>query len=118
MLLFTKFILISAKNSNAIVCDIFNINVCEILNKTQFLCPKIQYGSLFIIIIWHQYLYCVQYKLMYAILRIFLAEISPTFDKISIFVSMATTEAPWLLGMFQLLILEGYGPTNFLFSLY
>ena len=48
MLLFTKFRLISAKNSNAIVCDIFNINLCEILNKNQFLCPKIQYGSLFI----------------------------------------------------------------------
>ena len=48
MLLFTKFRLISAKNSNAIECDIFNINLCEILNKNQFLCPKIQYGSLFI----------------------------------------------------------------------
>ena len=34
MLLFTKFRLISAKNSNAIMCDIFNINLCEILNKT------------------------------------------------------------------------------------
>ena len=22
-------------------CDIFNINLCEILNKNQFLCPKI-----------------------------------------------------------------------------
>ena len=31
----------------------------------------------------------------------------PTFDKIYIFVSMATMEAPWMLGMFQLLILEG-----------
>ena len=48
MLLFTKFRLISAKNSNAIVCDVFNINLCEILNKNQFLCPKIQYDSLFI----------------------------------------------------------------------
>ena len=38
---------------------------------------------------------------------IFLAEISPTFDKINVFVSMATMEAPWMLGMFQLLILEG-----------
>ena len=45
MLIFTKFRLILAKNSNAIVCDIFNINVCEILNKNQFLCPKIKYGS-------------------------------------------------------------------------
>ena len=48
MLLFTKFRLISGKISNAIVCDIFNINLCEILNKNQFLCPKIQYDSLFI----------------------------------------------------------------------
>ena len=48
MLLFTKFRLISAKNSNAIVCDIFNIILCEILNKNQFECPKIQNGSLFI----------------------------------------------------------------------
>ena len=48
MLIFTRFRLISAKNSNAIVCDIFNINLCEILNKNQFSCPKIQYGSLFI----------------------------------------------------------------------
>ena len=49
MLLFTKFRLISTKNSiNAIVCDIFNINLYEILNKNQFLCPKIQYDSLFI----------------------------------------------------------------------
>ena len=48
MLLFTKLRLISANNSNAIVSDIFNINLCEILNKNQFLCPKIQYDSLFI----------------------------------------------------------------------
>ena len=48
MLLLTKFMLISTKNSNAIVCDIFNINLCEIFNKNQFLCPKIQYDSLFI----------------------------------------------------------------------
>ena len=48
MLFFTKFRLISIKNSNAIVCDFFNINLCEILNKNQFLCPKMQYGSLFI----------------------------------------------------------------------
>ena len=48
MLLFTKFRLISAKNSNAIICDIFNINLREILNKNHFLCPKIQYGSLVI----------------------------------------------------------------------
>ena len=33
MLLFTKFRLISAKHSNASMCDIFNINLCEILNK-------------------------------------------------------------------------------------
>ena len=46
MLLFTKFRLISAKNSNAIVCDIFNIYLCEILNKDQFLSPKIQYSAL------------------------------------------------------------------------
>ena len=46
--LFTKFMLISAKHSSAIVCDIFNINLCEVLNKNQFLCPKIQYDSLFI----------------------------------------------------------------------
>ena len=37
MLLFTKFKLISAKNSNAIMCDIFNINLSEILNKIIFL---------------------------------------------------------------------------------
>ena len=48
MLLFTKVRLMSAKNANAIVCDIFNLNLCEILNKNQFLYPKIQYGSLFI----------------------------------------------------------------------
>ena len=48
MLLFTKFGLILAKNSNAIMCDIFNINLCEILNKNYFLCPMIQYKSLFI----------------------------------------------------------------------
>ena len=48
MLFLTKFRLISAKNSNAIVCDIFNINLCEILNKNLFLCPEIQYDSLFI----------------------------------------------------------------------
>ena len=47
MLLFTKFRLFSAQNS-AILCDIFNINVCEILNKNQFLCPKKQYGLLLI----------------------------------------------------------------------
>ena len=38
----------------------------------------------------------------------FLAEIKLNLVKISIFVSMATMEAMWLLGMFQLLILEGY----------
>ena len=32
MQLFTKFRLISARNSNAIMCDIFYINLCEILN--------------------------------------------------------------------------------------
>ena len=48
MLLFTKFRLISAKNSNAIMCDIFNINLCEILNKNLFLYLMIQYVSLFI----------------------------------------------------------------------
>ena len=104
MLLFTKFRLISAKNSNAILCDIFNINLCEILNQNNFYvlrCSTVRYLS----IIWHQHLNCVQYKLH---LEIFLAEISPTFDKISTFVSMAPMEAPWLLGMFQLLILEGY----------
>ena len=29
--------LISAKNSNDIMCDIFNINLCEILNKNNFM---------------------------------------------------------------------------------
>ena len=52
MLIFTKSRLISAKNSNAnrmlFVFDIFNINLCDILNKNQFLCPKIHYFSLFI----------------------------------------------------------------------
>ena len=48
MLFFTKFRSISAKNSNAIVCDILNLNLCEILNKNHFSCPKIQYDSLFI----------------------------------------------------------------------
>ena len=48
MLLFTKFRFISDKNSNAIVCDIYNMNLCQILNKNQFLCPMIQYDSLFI----------------------------------------------------------------------
>ena len=37
-----------------------------------------------------------------------LAEINLNLVKISIFVSMATMEATWLLGTFQLLILEGY----------
>ena len=37
----------------------------------------------------------------------FLAEINLNLVKISIFVSMATMEATWLLGTFQLLILEG-----------
>ena len=50
MLIFTKFRLISAINSYAnrklFVCDIFNINLCEILNKNLFLCPKIHYYSL------------------------------------------------------------------------
>ena len=45
---FTKFRLISAKKINAILCDIFNIDLCEILNKNYFLCPMIQYDSLFI----------------------------------------------------------------------
>ena len=53
MLIFTKFRFISAINSNdnrmLFVCDIFNINLCEILNKNQFLCPKIHYYSLCII---------------------------------------------------------------------
>ena len=48
MLLFTERRLISAKNSNAIMCDISNINLCEILNKNYFLCPMIQYDSLYI----------------------------------------------------------------------
>ena len=47
---FNKFRLISAKNPNAnrmlFVCDIFNINLCEILIKNHFLCPKIHYYSL------------------------------------------------------------------------
>ena len=38
----------------------------------------------------------------------FLAEINLNLVKSSIFVSMATMEATWLLGMFQLLIHEGY----------
>ena len=38
----------------------------------------------------------------------FLAKSSLNFAKIGISVSMATMEATWLLGMFQLLILEGY----------
>ena len=37
-----------------------------------------------------------------------LAEIDLNLVKISIYVSMATIEATWLLGMFQLRILEGY----------
>ena len=37
-----------------------------------------------------------------------LAKIDLNLVKISIYVSMATTEAIWLLGMFQLRILEGY----------
>ena len=38
----------------------------------------------------------------------FLAEFNLNLVKISILVSMATMETIWLLGMFQLLILEGY----------
>ena len=30
------------------LCDIFDTNSCEILNKTQFICPKIHYHSIFI----------------------------------------------------------------------
>ena len=37
-----------------------------------------------------------------------LAEIDLNLVKISIYVSMATIEGTWLLGMFQLRILEGY----------
>ena len=44
-----------------------------------------------------------------------LAEINLNLVKISIFVSMATMEATWLLGMFQLLILEE--DDDFLFNL-
>ena len=38
----------------------------------------------------------------------FLAEFNLNLVKISILVSMATMETVWLLGTFQLLILEGY----------
>ena len=38
----------------------------------------------------------------------FLAEIYLNLVKISIYVSMTSIEATWLLGMFHLLILEGY----------
>ena len=38
----------------------------------------------------------------------FLAEINLNLVKIKILVSMATMETIWLLGTFQLLILEGY----------
>ena len=38
----------------------------------------------------------------------FLAEFNLNLVKISILVSMATMETIWLLGTFQLLILEGY----------
>ena len=38
----------------------------------------------------------------------FLAEFNLNLVKISILVYMATMETIWLLGMFQLLILEGY----------
>ena len=38
----------------------------------------------------------------------FIAEINLNLVKISIYVSMATMEATWMLGMFQLLIFEGY----------
>ena len=38
----------------------------------------------------------------------FVVEINLNLVKSSIFVSMATMEATWLLGMFQLLIHEGY----------
>ena len=30
------------------LCDIFNTNSCEILNKNQFIYPKINYYSIFI----------------------------------------------------------------------
>ena len=30
------------------LCDIFNTNSCEILNKNQFIYPKIHYYSIFI----------------------------------------------------------------------
>ena len=70
MLIFNKFRLISAKNPNAnrmlFVCDIFNINLFEILIKNYFLCLKIIYYSLFINYL-ASILNFVQYKLIYAI---------------------------------------------------
>ena len=47
-------------------------------------------------------------KISHTITLEFLAEINLNLVKISIFVSMATMEATWLLGMFQLLIHEVY----------
>ena len=51
-------------------------------------------------------IYCISLYMPFR--GIFLAEISPTFVKIIKFVSMATMEATWLLGTFQLLNHEGY----------
>ena len=47
-------------------------------------------------------------KISHTITLEFLAEINLNLVKSSIFVSMATMEATWLLGMFQLLIHERY----------
>ena len=47
-------------------------------------------------------------KISHIIALEFLAEINLNLVKSSIFVSMATMEATWVLGMFQLLIHDGY----------
>ena len=49
MVLINDFFNVEGLDANRMLflCDIFNINLCEILNKNQFLCPKIHYYSLF-----------------------------------------------------------------------
>ena len=88
-------------------CDIFNINLCEILNKNQFLCPKIHYYSFFINFLASILNLCSILAHLCHLGEIFSSNL-PKIVKISIFVSMATMEATWLLGMFQLQFLEGY----------
>ena len=89
------------------LCDIFDTNSCEILNKNQFICPKIHYYSISI----HYLASILKFSTTLAQLCHLEEIISRNklkIVKISIFVSIATMEATLVLGLFQLLIPEGY----------